>query len=309
MTEKEYFGFIEFNLEPKAAYHADSIKLNCARQAINYIIKAKNYKKVFLPYYICDTVYKALEVDYEFYYLDENFTPKVLDKNAAIIYPNYFGTNDDKVWEVVANYKNAIIDNTQAFYQKIANCDVVYSPRKFFWVTDGAYLNCSKRLNIELEQDFSYNRITALFKKIELGSNAAYSDSLKNENEITNSGMKKMSLLTDKILQTIDYEKLAKIRRKNFFYLHEKLGKINEMKIDIKENCVPMVYPLLSNKDGLRLRLLQNKIYVPQWWKEVIDKVEKNSYENYLSNNLIPLPIDHRYDEKDLDFICTVISS
>ena len=68
-----------------------------------------------------------------------------------------------------------------------------------------------------------------------------------------------------------------------------------------------MVYPFLIKNENLREKLLKNKIYIPHWWKEVIKNVDKNSYENYLSNNLIPLPIDHRYDRKDLDFIISNI--
>jgi len=312
MIEKEYFGFIEFNLKQKAEYHKNYIKLNCARQAINYIIKAHGYKKVFLPYYICHTVYDVLEVDYEFYYLNEDLTPKIkpsaLKKDSAIIYPNYFGTNASKVLQIISDYKNVIIDSTQAFFHKIKNCDVVYSPRKFFWVTDGAYLNCSKKLNLKLEPDTSYQRMLPLFKRIELGSNAAYQNNLSNEDEITNSGMKKMSILTDKILHSIDYKEISEIRKRNFSYIHKKLGKINEMKIEISKSDVPMVYPFLIKNDKLREKLLKNKIYIPHWWKEVIKNVDKNSYENYLSNNLIPLPIDHRYDRKDLDFIVSEIT-
>ena len=91
--------------------------------------------------------------------------------------------------------------------------------------------------------------------------------------------------------------------------MHKKLGKINEMKIEISKEMVPMVYPLLINKINLREKLLKKKIYIPQWWKEVIKNVDKNSYENYLSNNLLPLPIDHRYNKKDLDFIIRQIIS
>jgi len=146
-----------------------------------------------------------------------------------------------------------------------------------------------------------------LFKRIELGSNAAYQNNLSNEDEITNSGMKKMSILTDKILHSIDYKEISEIRKRNFSYIHKKLGKINEMKIEISKSDVPMVYPFLIKNDKLREKLLKNKIYIPHWWKEVIKNVDKNSYENYLSNNLIPLPIDHRYDRKDFDFIISNI--
>lgn len=315
-AKKEYSGFIELFFEKKAQYHNGAIKLNCARQGINYIIKAQNYKKVFLPFYICKTVYDALEVEYEFYYLNEDFSPKIspdkITKNSAIIYPNYFGTNDRMVLQVLSKYQNVIIDNTQAFFQKIKNCDVVYSPRKFFWVADGAYVFCSKKLNIELKQDFSHNRMLALVKRIELGSNSTYADSLQNEDDITRSKMKKMSVLTDQILQSIDYQKMANIRRQNFVHLHKKLGNINELKITLNKDEVPMVYPFLVKNDRLRRQLIENKIYVPQWWKDILPYVEDDSFENYLSNYLIPLPIDHRYDESDMKFIankiCNLIS-
>lgn len=307
MIEKEYSGFIEFNLKQGEEFHKNSIKLNCARQAINYIIKAKNYKKVFLPHYICDTVYKVLEIDYEFYLLNEDLTPKLegrsLKEDEAIIYPNYFGANNSKVSYVVSEYKNVIVDNTQAFFHKIENCDIVYSPRKFFWVADGSYLYCSKELNIEIEKDVSYHRMIPLFKRIELGSDSSYKESLDNEEEISISGMKEMSLLTENILRTIDYEEIIKVRKDNFAYMHNQLGKINEMKIGITKDDVPMIYPLLIKSEGLREKLVRNKIYIPQWWKEVIKNVPKDSYDNYLSHNLLPLPIDHRYNYEDLDFI------
>lgn len=304
---KEYSGFIEFNFEKKPGFHDDAVKLNCARQGVNYIIKANNYKKIFIPYYICDTVYKALEIDYEFYYLDKNLLPKItpelIKKNSAILYPNYFGTNDANVKKVLSSYSNVIVDNTQAFYQKLKNCDVVYSPRKFFWVTDGCYTYCQKKFNIELERDVSHQRMAPLFKRIECGANAAYKATLDNEEEITNSGMKKMSLLTEMVLHSIDYKKMANIRKKNFNFLHGELAKINELKLIKATKSVPMVYPLLINNSSLRTKLIEKHIYLPSWWKTVIEKVSPNSYENYLSNNLLPLPIDHRYDVKDMKFI------
>ncbi len=308
---REYSGFIEFYFDQKQEYHQNAVKLNCARQGINYVILARGYQKIFIPHYICKTVYDVLPIDYEFYYLDENLLPKIdvkkIGKNAAILYPNYFGCNDEKVLDVISRYKNVIIDNTQAFYQRVENADVVYSPRKFFWVTDGAYVYCKKPLKIELEQDFSYQRMEPLFKRIELGSNSAYAGSLENENQITQAGMKKMSLITSQILASIDYKKMAQIRRKNFSYLESKLGKVNEMKLELGKTDVPMTYPFLLKSDKLRSRLIANKIYVPQWWKETLNNVTKDSFEAYLSNYLLPLPIDHRYGKEDLDFIADIV--
>jgi len=69
----------------------------------------------------------------------------------------------------------------------------------------------------------------------------------------------------------------------------------------------PMIYPLLFKNSGLRERLIENKIYIPQWWKEVIKNTARDSIESYLSQNLIPLPIDHRFNRNSLDFIANLI--
>ena len=43
-----------------------------------------------------------------------------------------------------------------------------------------------------------------------------------------------MSKLTKTILKSIDYEKVFKIRRRNFIELHKLLGEINEFPINLK---------------------------------------------------------------------------
>ena len=107
-------------------------------------------------------------------------------------------------------------------------------------------------------------------------------------------------------LRQSHYAEIIKIRKKNFAHMHKKLGKLNEMKIEVSDD-VPMVYPFLIKTSGLREKLIKNKIYIPHWWKEVLSNVAEDSYENYLSNNLLQLPIDHRYSAKDLDFIMDLI--
>ena len=70
-----------------------------------------------------------------------------------------------------------------------------------------------------------------------------------------------------------------------------------------------MVYPFLNNKRGLKEKLIENKIYVATYWKEVKERVNTDSFENNLVDYLIPLPIDQRYNLEDMKYIVKFIKS
>lgn len=53
--------------------------------------------------------------------------------------------------------------------------------------------------------------------------------------------------------------------------------------------------------------MIENKIYIPQWWKYLLDYPEINEVERELSNYLLPLPIDQRYDREDILHMLSVI--
>ena len=141
-------------------YHKNAIRLNSGRAALQYILKAKDYQKIYLPTYICDSVLTPLHAEsvrYEYYPINANFEPvfdKDIGNDEAFLYVNYFGINDQNVKDVIAHYQNVIIDNTQAFYSPPEpGVDTFYSARKFFGVADGAYLYTDIELNTPLEAE------------------------------------------------------------------------------------------------------------------------------------------------------------
>ena len=96
------------------------------------------------------------------------------------------------------------------------------------------------------------------------------------------------------------------IRKNNYKYAAKYLDKYNELHFEITTQ-IPMVYPLLVKNKGLRTYLVQHKIYVPQWWKWVAEHPESNDFERYLSEYLLPIPIDQRYTEEDLHEIIGIV--
>ncbi len=70
-----------------------------------------------------------------------------------------------------------------------------------------------------------------------------------------------------------------------------------------------MVYPyLINNGNKLKEILIKHKIYIPTYWNNILDYTKDSDWEYYLSNNLICLPIDQRYNVEDLKLIINLIN-
>jgi hypothetical protein len=115
-----------------------------------------------------------------------------------------------------------------------------------------------------------------------------------------------MSNFTEIVLNSLNYEKILKTRRRNFLYMHKLLKKINQFPINLKSNT-HMYYPLLVLDPDLRYRLINENLYNPFWWEHVLDLVPESSIEYKLSKYTIMLPIDQRYNRKDIYNISKIV--
>jgi len=309
-------GYFELELPVREEYHNNALRLNTGRNAFEYVLRAKRYKKVYLPYYTCDAMFEPINklgLDYEFYTFDSNFLPifnySNVQENEVFVYNNYFGICDVQTREVAAQCNNLIIDNSQAFYSKpIQRVDTFYSPRKFFGLPDGAYLYSDTLLDYNLERDISYKRCEHLLGRIDSGAETHFHTYKENSKDLSNQPIMEMSNLTKRLLASIDYNTIAQKRRQNFDFLHNKLGDRNILKFIISATEVPMVYPLfVDNGPLLKQKLIANKIYVATYWPNVFEWAELNSFENELAKNLIAIPVDQRYSIDVLSRLLDII--
>src|SRR5690606_15776845 len=124
------------------------------------------------------------------------------------------------------------IDNAQSFFSHpLPDVDTFYSARKFFGVSDGAYLFSRKKINSNFLIDYSSGRFGHLLNRIDRGAEAGYPDFLENEALLANQPIKQMSKLTETILKSVHYQFVMQCRVHNLKYLHDKLSTINESKI------------------------------------------------------------------------------
>ncbi|GLC87815.1 hypothetical protein [Lysinibacillus piscis] len=294
-----YFGFEQLiNNE----YYKEMVRLNTARNALLHILKSKKYNKIFIPYYLCNSVSDVLVRDgynFEYYYIDSNFTPifdRKLNDGELLYIVNYFGqlTNED-IFFYKRKFRQIAIDNTHAFFQHpVDDVDTIYSCRKFFGVPDGAYLFTNIQLQEELGVDESRGRMEHLLGRYEGKAYNYYNLFSETEETFSQEPLKRMSTLTQNILGAIDYKHVQEIRNKNYSFLNEKLGKENKLKLTMPNTA--FMYPFyIENGDELRKKLVSRHIYIPTLWPNILEAMSKNSLEYQYAINILPLPCDQRY--------------
>lgn len=310
-------GYFELELEDKSEHHQNMLRLNSGRSCLEYILRGRNYRRVFVPKYCCDVLlepFSRADVDHTFYEINEAFEPIItnpLGNDEALLYINYFGVNDHIVSKLASSYTNLIIDNSQAFFSKpLPDMDTFYSPRKFFGVPDGGYLASSLSSAENIEQDTSYLRCLHLLHRIDEDAMSGYQEYRENEKLIDSLPVMHMSKLTHRILCSIDYDHIRKKRQENYHFLHDALASKNLIQINKTDECCPLVYPFLIDQGNiLREHLIQNNVYCATYWSNMPICFNGRDPVDHLARNLVALPLDQRLSADDMNRIIELISA
>jgi len=290
-------------------YHSASLLSN-ARSCFSLIIKCLSPKSIYFPDYICScmrTIIENSSVKIISYSVDESLEgidlPEQLQEGEYVFYVNYFGINDQYVEDLIKTYKSKlIIDDSQAFFRANSGIETSFnSIRKFFGVSDGAYLysNCTIDTDNLARSEFDTEY---LYLRNNSDDSMAYEKFLNHESKISDVP-RRVSLWSEQKLNQIDYPLVAKRRRENFDFLNSALSGENKMKIRNDSYFVPLYFPYLSKEVALKKRLLQMGIYVPTLWAELTEKRCNSSWEQKLIQEMCLLPVDQRYTVGDMEYI------
>ncbi len=246
-------------------------ELNTARNCLRVIIQAYGIKEIFIPYYICPTVWQACRAEncrIKFYHIDNDFYPATeFDKNAFILYPNYFGICSTNVIKLSNLYTNLIVDNTHSFFMPPCGIASFYSYRKFFDTADGAKLFINTKIQLP-EDDYSYDNAPK-----------NYTDFYNNEIRLNTEPPKFINKKTSEIMSKINFNDEKNRRLQLFYQWDKKLD--NSLKIKLSENDIPFVYPYLSEKE------FQENILIFRYWSPL----PKKFLEYKFYKNLKPIPL------------------
>ena len=305
-------GYFELELPHGQEFHSKAIALNSGRFCLEYLLRCRKCKKVFIPYFTCDSVIEPiikLGIDYEFYHIDKEYCivdDIKLAEDEALLYTNYWGLHNEYCEILAAHYgKQLILDYTQAFFSNpIRGIDTFYSCRKYFGVPDGGYLYTDAVADFEIKQDESYLRLNSLVKRIDISTEAGYKDFHNVETSFLDMPIRRMSKLTKRLMQSIDYERAAQQRIDNYNTFKAALGGK-----ELHYGEVPMIFPYESAEgQQLRQHLIANKVFVAKYWPNVDEWTEEETVERWMANHILPLPIDQRYNKEDMNRIIEIIN-
>ena len=306
---KEIGGYFQLEESNGKMLYEDGVKLNSGRNALASLLEARNIKKIMMPQFMCDScdnVIKKYNIEKRTYNINSQFQPIdiELQENEWLYIVNYYGQlSDDFIKRMKEKYKRIILDYSQAYFQKpILGIDTIYSCRKYFGVPDGAILYTNCRINRKLKTDISYNRILPILGRYEKNAEIFYEQYKQGERNFNDYPLMEMSKLTINLLRTIDYEKVKDIRMQNYLYLMQNLAEFNELNLIVTKGL--FMYPLyVDNGELVREKLQKNKIYIPCLWPNVVNDYDDNTIEGKMARNIVPLPIDQRYNLKDMQYI------
>lgn len=302
-------GYFELELRTGQSLYPHAAAFNAARWAFRALVQARGLRRVHLPYYLCGVLVEALEglnVSVQAYGLDarlEIATPVNLKTDEALLFVNYFGLKSPYIdQDLTQRYgQQLIIDNSQAlFCEAPPGIPTLYSPRKFVGVADGGWL-VNAPGNLEPPRPGqSRHRFTALLGRLEQAPDEHYAAYQACEASLGDAGIEAMSDSTRRVLDSIDYPDIARRRIDNLALLRQRLDGLNRFTAWPAHNPPALCYPLLLDSPqqaaGLRRHLLMQTIYVPCYWREVIDSPTAPPFERHLAECLLPLPLDQRYD-------------
>lgn len=306
---KEIGGYIELDSYDRLMLHEGAIGLNCGRNALALLLIKHCIKRIHVPYYLCESIFEICQkynVEVNYYHVGERFIPELrgVSENDWILVVNYYGQlSQVYLKELIYKYHNIIVDNTQAYFQKpLEGAHTIYSCRKYFGVSDGAFLYTNTVLDEEIDTDQSYERIHYVLGRYERTATEFFSEASANNDFFKDEPIKRMSRLTENLLHAIDYEKIEKRRTENFTYLDEVLGKYNSLVLNIPSGA--FMYPfMIQDAQDIKRKLVAKHIYIPVLWPNVIEELPHDWIEWKYARDILPLPVDQRYTINEMKYM------
>lgn len=306
---------------------------NAIEVALRDAMKNKMIKKAYVPSYCCVSMLQSFidnGVEYEFYEVSmkNGRIHYVIDENKEcdlVLFMRYFSINADDLSGVLTKMKERgvviVEDITHSMMDNQVHLSVsdylVGSLRKWFAIPTGGWVGkTTGKLEVKPSAESNHTVIEKLngmdLKAHYLnGEDISKEEFLKINSKFDNDliHVDRMLQLDDTslaILGSIDIESIKEQRKKNVSVLKSRLGNIKSItlpEVDL-EVSTPLFYPIFlntENRDSLRKHLIENAMYCPIHWPEVMG-ASAGIRENELS-----IICDQRYTEKDMNALCDCI--
>ena len=311
----------------KLKVYNNCLSFSHGRSAMIWLVENNNFNSCLLCNYTWPAIpelMKKMKLKVGFYDLFEKTLEKkiqMLSGKVLIIIPVFYGfkpwINYISLQNKFKNKVSILIDGAQTAYSHIyypikKNIYVLSCPHKSLGIGDGAILKyptinkLQKKNYLKLNEEKNFTSIKIKSRKLlNSGKLTQEKEGLKLSTKLEETWdsfpPKKMSKTSYQMLIRVDPKKHKKLRMNNFKYMKKNLKKIFKP-IDKLDPICPFGYPILFKKRAKLLKeLYKERIFATSLWDK--NKYINNNYKNsYLyKKNFLALPIDQRYNYKDLD--------
>ena len=332
----------------QAQYIDDRIYYSLCREALCDIahVFGESHKTVLIPAYTCQTVITPFEESgwrCEYYFIrrdlridTSNLLGLVKKHHPSVVVAHpYFGMdlNDEEMMALVAIKEQGIavvLDLTQCLFstkQYPFASFVVASYRKWMPIPDGGYLkNMTGKVNIcqpEAENDeFTARELAAMYLRGQYfgnGEQRTKSISIrlsKSADHLADSNIEphKMSQVAYNLMQNENFEVNQQRRFVNYTYLYQNIresDKVAKVCKNIDEvTTAPLYFTIfVQDRPSLQRPLAQEAIYAPVIWPMEDERVLINDEVKYIYDHILAIPIDQRYDERDMQRAVEIINN
>lgn len=291
---------------------ANATLLRSGRACLRAILELMRPERLFVPFYVCDAAWapaRALNIAVHFYRLDQALRPilPTIGEHDAVVVVDYFGLCATAHAPLAFLGDRLIMDQTHALFAD-GPADVwrFTSARKWFGVPDGAFLGGPRPVAAPDAKE-SQGVPTHLVERRWGNAAAAYQAYTTAEAAFGNE-VESISTTSIALLRGVDVELVRRARRQNFGHLHSRLGAYNQLALPLGAADVPFCYPLLPSRQISRAALAGKGAFVPQFWADCLERRDDSfEWEILLSERLLPLPIDHRYGEQEMNRLAELV--
>ena len=321
------------------------VYLRSGREAIGFVLDdiGRDKKKAILPAYICHSMLEPFLVrgyQVSFFGIDECFNPDLGDFRDSlrldpdvVLYIDWFGMDKNK--ELISLAKGhsdrllLVSDNTHNCFEG-SSMDIadycIARLRKWFSLPDGA-VAVSNRSSFGKMPVFEENAFVALRKKAMMlkadylvggdqDLKVSYRKLLADAESLIDDSSQHVGVspFSERVIEQADYERMKLRRRKNCNTLATHLTRLSlfpEAVEHLTQLESPFCFPIRveQGRNELQRWLADRGIYCPVLWPLPRDISRQFEIATYLSNQILAIPCDHRYDESDMEFVAHTITA
>jgi hypothetical protein len=293
------------------------------RIAIGEIVESARHRVVWLPSFLCPVITREFinhQFDVHYYSISKELSfepPSQIKSGDVFLFIHYFGFPNEVVnnWiktidKSIVVIEDAVMSSLSGEWSSVGHY-VIRSLRKVLPIPDGAVLTTDRAIHpmlVKSDEAVVSRKLVGRFFRYATGKGEVFLDILQaSEDDLDRDlEIREMAIASRTLLARVDIESAKSKRRGNYQCLLGLLKDIEEVRPvfpELPDNVVPLGLPITMNanqRDHLRTFLMEGRVFCAVHWSLDSEKTAWTVSAHDLSDSILTLVIDQRYETADM---------